>query len=127
MAKPKGPAKLVLVADDEGDIVELVAIVLRRAGYDVITAHDGATALARAREHSPDLCVLDGMMPRLPGFKVLEQLRADPATQAIPVLILTATVDEQREIREHGLEPDGFFRKPFEADALVSEIARLVA
>ncbi len=75
--------KLVVVADDERDIVELVAIVLGRAGYEVITAADGERALELIRERRPDLCVLDGRMPGLAGYEILRQLRDDPETAAI--------------------------------------------
>jgi DNA-binding response OmpR family regulator len=117
---------LVLVADDETDIVELVAIVLERAGYRVVTALEGATALELARERMPVLCILDGTMPRLAGFEVLEALREEDSTAGVPVLILTATVDEEREIRRHGVVPDGFMKKPFDSDELLGEVARLV-
>lgn len=116
----------VLVADDEPDIVELVAFVLGRAGYEVDKTDDGDQALRIARERRPALCILDGSMPGLAGFEIVRQLRGDPETSAIPVLILTATVDEERSIRRHGVEPQGFMRKPFEADALLAEVERLL-
>jgi two-component system alkaline phosphatase synthesis response regulator PhoP/two-component system response regulator VicR len=121
-----GRHELVLVADDERDIVDLLAILLERAGYDVITAFDGRRALELARTHSPRLAILDGTMPGLAGFEVLEALREDERTDAVAVMILTATVDEEREIRRHGIEPDAFIRKPFESDDLLAEVARLV-
>ena len=123
--RPAGSA-LVVVADDERDIVELVAIVLRRAGYQVVTAPDGEQALRLIRERAPDLCVLDGMMPGLAGFQVLREIRADQRTAGIRVLILTATVDEEREIRRHGFEPDAFMKKPFEGEALLAQVERLL-
>ena len=70
---PDDDAKLVVVADDERDIVELVAIVLGRAGYEVITAADGERRLELIRERRPDLCVLDGRMPGLAGYEILER------------------------------------------------------
>jgi DNA-binding response OmpR family regulator len=117
---------LVLVADDEGDIVELVTIVLERGGYAVISAADGRRALELAHERVPVLCILDGTMPGLAGFEILHAIRSEPATAAIRVLILTATVDEEREIRRHGVEPDAFMNKPFEVDELLGEVTRLV-
>jgi two-component system, OmpR family, phosphate regulon response regulator PhoB len=117
---------LVVAADDERDIVELVAIVLGRAGYDVLTASEGAAALELIRERHPDLCVLDGIMPGLAGFEVLRAIRSDDATAGIRVLILTATVNEEREIRRHGVEPDAFMKKPFEGEALLATVERLL-
>jgi DNA-binding response OmpR family regulator len=119
--------RLVVVADDERDIVELVAIVLGRAGYDVITAPDGERALELVRERLPDLCVLDGRMPGLAGYEILQRLRSDPATAGVKVLILTATIDDEREIRRHGVASDGFMKKPFEAEALLGEVERLLS
>lgn len=116
----------VLIADDERDIVELVRIVLERAGYEVVTAHEGDRALELARERPPAICILDGAMPGLAGFEVLARLRAESATAEVPVLMLTATVDEEREVRRHGVEPDGFMRKPFDNARLLSEVARLI-
>ena len=126
MADEADSRRLILVADDEGDIVDLVTIVLERAGYEVISAAEGEGALALAHERRPVLCILDGTMRGLPGFAVLQGLRAEPATASVPVLILTATVDEEREIRRHGVEPDAFMKKPFETDLLLGEVARLV-
>jgi DNA-binding response OmpR family regulator len=117
---------LVIAADDEHDIVELVRIVLSRAGYEVLTASQGQEALDLARTRVPDLCVLDGVMPGLEGFEVLRALREDERTAAVPVLILTATVTEEREVRRHGVEPDAFMKKPFEAEALLAEVERLL-
>jgi len=117
---------LVLVADDEADIVELLAILLRREGYEVVTAADGAHALALARAFHPRLCILDGTMPAMAGFEVLKALRDDEQTAGIAVLILPATVDEEREIRRTGIVPDGFVHKPFDSNALLSRVSRLV-
>ena len=119
-------APLVLVADDEADIAALVAIVLERAGFRVLRAPDGRRALSLARERKPAACVLDGSMPGLAGFEVLEALRGEAQTSEIKVLILTATVDEERSIRRHGLEPDSFMKKPFDSDELVAEVFALV-
>lgn len=126
MSKVAKRGGLVVIADDERDIVELVAIVLRRAGHEVLTTDDGPEALALIRARAPDLCVLDGMMPGLKGFEVLRELRNDERTAAVRVLILTATVDEEREIRRHGVEPDGFIQKPFDAETLLAEVERLL-
>ena len=121
-----GDKGLVLVADDEHDIVELLSILLRREGYEVVTASDGKKALALAQEHRPRLCILDGTMPGMAGFEILVTLREDERTADVPVLILTATVNEEREIRRHGVVPDGFVQKPFDSNKLLAEVSRLV-
>ena len=123
MAAPR----LILAADDDGDIRELVRIVLERGGYTVETAGDGEEALSAARELRPDLLILDGWMPRLPGWEVARRLRADDATARIPVLLLTATVEEEREIRRLGVAPGGFMKKPFDSVGLLAEVARLLS
>ena len=79
----------VLVADDERDIVELVAFVLGRAGYEVDKVEGGDEALRAVRERRPALCILDGRMPQLAGFEVLRRLKEDPATASVPVIVLS--------------------------------------
>ena len=80
----------VLLAEDDPDIRHLVSAKLRRSGFDVIETVDGADALAAARRHRPDLVLLDLRMPRLDGLEVLRELRADPATARLPIVVLTA-------------------------------------
>src|SRR5262245_15133308 len=86
---------LVLVADDDEDIRELVAFRLGAAGYKVVTACDGEEALQLALDQQPDLAVLDVMMPRLTGIEVTERIRAsDSETRNVPIVLLTARVQE---------------------------------
>lgn len=92
----------------------------------MITASEGHQALELVRERVPDLCLLDGVMPGLAGFEILRELRADERTSGVRVLILTATVDEEREIRRRGVEPDAFMNKPFEAEAVLAAVERLL-
>ena len=80
----------ILVVDDEEDIVELIAVNLQRKGYDTLTAYNGTAALEVARKERPDLILLDVMMPCQDGLTVLTRLRSDPATQATPIVIITA-------------------------------------
>ena len=82
----------VLIADDDEDVLGLVAFRLEREGYDVITARDGEEALRAAQEHSPAVAVLDVMMPKLSGYDVTEALRSGVETEGIPVILLTARV-----------------------------------
>jgi DNA-binding response OmpR family regulator len=119
--------RTVLVADDDEDILQLVSFRLERAGYTVVTAADGPQALAAAREHRPDLAVLDVMMPGLNGYEVTRQLRADPATEAIPVILLTARVQEADVSRGFEAGADDYLRKPFSPQELRSRVQAILA
>jgi DNA-binding response OmpR family regulator len=109
---------LVLVADDDPDILALVRFRLERDGYEVLSAPDGETALDLALARSPDLALLDVMMPRLDGYEVTRRLRAHGPTATIPIILLTARVQEP-DIT-HGFEAgaDDYVTKPFSPQAL---------
>ena len=119
--------RTVLVADDDEDILQLVAFRLERAGYTVVTASDGQQALTAAREHRPDLAVLDVMMPGLNGYEVTRQLRSDPATAEIPVILLTARVQEADVSRGFEAGADDYLRKPFSPQELRSRVQAILA
>ena len=116
------PAPLVLVADDDPDILHLVAFRLERAGYDVITAADGEQALALARERQPALAILDVMMPKLTGYDVTTQLRADESTSRIPVILLTARVQESDVARGFEAGADDDIKTPFSPQELRARV-----
>ena len=105
--------KQVLVCDDEPYIVESVSYVARKAGFRVLTAEDGDTALAVARAERPELVFLDIMMPGLSGDEVCRRLKADPATKQIYVVILTARGQEEDERRAMAMGANEFMTKPF--------------
>jgi two-component system response regulator MtrA len=119
--------RTVLVADDDEDILQLVSFRLERAGYNVVTAADGQQAIAAAREHKPDLAVLDVMMPGLNGYEVTRQLRADAATADIPVILLTARVQEADVSRGFEAGADDYLRKPFSPQELRSRVQAILA
>lgn len=104
---------LVLVADDEEDIRALVAFRLQRAGYDVITAADGAEALTLATTRFPDLIVLDMMMPKATGLEVTRSLREQDSTKDIPVILLTARAQEADVASGFAAGADDYVKKPF--------------
>lgn len=112
----------VLVADDDDDVLALVVRRLERDGYEVITARDGAEALRLAQERMPDLAVLDVMMPQLTGYQVTQQLRQDPATERIPVILLTARVQETDVSRGFDAGADDYIKKPFSPQELRSRV-----
>lgn len=118
--------KTVLVADDDVDVLALVVRRLERDGYDVITARNGGDALRVAQERVPDLAVLDVMMPQLTGYEVTEHLRKDPVTEGIPVILLTARVQEADVRRGFAVGADDYIKKPFSPQELRSRIQALL-
>ena len=121
MAKSK-----VLIVDDEQDVTELLEFNLRSAGYDVISADDGATALKKAREALPDLIVLDVMLPEMDGTEVCKQLRRDPATARIPIIMLTAKASEIDRVLGLELGADDYICKPFSPREVVARVATVL-
>jgi len=91
---PSSTARVALVAEDDRDIRELVTAKLTSAGFEVIAVSDGNAALAMARERSPDVALLDVMMPGLSGLELVTMLRSDSRTSSIPVILLTAKSQE---------------------------------
>lgn len=113
----------LLLVDDEAPLRQLLGEYLARAGYDIVSAADGATALRIAREELPDLVVLDIKMPGTDGWRALEQLRA--FTQ-VPVIMLTALSDEPYVLRGFALGADDYVPKPFSFAQLEARIRRLL-
>lgn len=116
----------ILVADDDQDILELVAFRLERAGYEVMTAGDGEQALAAARERRPALAVLDVMMPKLTGYEVVKAMRAAEETSRIPVILLTARVQEADVSRGFEAGADDYIRKPFSPQELRARVEAIL-
>jgi two-component system phosphate regulon response regulator PhoB len=110
---------LVLVADDDRDIRELLAFRLERAGHEVHGEPDGERGLAAARRLRPALVILDWMMPRMDGLEVCRRLRDDPATRSIPVVIMTGRDDIFRAVRERAVAADAYLEKPILRDRLL--------
>ena len=119
--KPK-----ILVVDDEPDAVELVSFNLKAAGFDVVTAADGAEALKRAKEHQPDLLVLDVMLPEVDGLEVCKIIRRDPAVAHIPIIMLTAKAAEIDRVLGLELGADDYVTKPFSPRELVLRIRKIL-
>jgi two-component system cell cycle response regulator DivK len=116
------PARTILVVDDDVDIREMLRTVLARAAHRVVEAEHGAEALALIEARHPDLVLLDVNMPVLNGYEACRRLKADPATRAIPVVMLTAAT--QDDDRERGLAAgaDGYVTKPFSPGALLAQL-----
>jgi DNA-binding response OmpR family regulator len=121
-----GGTPLVLVADDEEDIRALVAFRLQRAGYEVITAADGAEALTLATTRLPDLIVLDMMMPKATGLEVTRSMREHEATKDIPIILLTARAQEGDVTRGFEAGADDYVKKPFSPQDLQARVQALL-
>ena len=117
----------VLVADDEPDVRYLVEFSLELAGFEVLVAGDGEEALRIAREESPDLVLLDWMMPKLDGLDVLSALRRDELTAGIPVVLLTARSSDQDTWDGWRAGADYFLTKPFDTSELTRYVDYLIA
>lgn len=117
----------VLLAEDDADIQFLVALKLRREGYQVREFGDGLSALADAREHPPDLAVLDIMMPGMSGIEVCRELRRDPATANIPVILLTALAQEADIEAGLAAGADDYIVKPFSPGDLMTHVNATLA
>jgi DNA-binding response OmpR family regulator len=120
-------APLVLCADDDEDILSLVSLRLRRAGFEVETAADGDEAMTIARARRPVLAVLDVMMPKRTGYEVLAELRADETLREMKVILLSARVQEGDVARGMDAGADAYLAKPFKAQDLVSTVQELLA
>jgi phosphoserine phosphatase RsbU/P len=116
----------VLVVDDEVDISTILTLTLRRAGFQVTAASDGIDGLSKLAEHTPDLVLLDVMMPRLDGLEMLRRIRSEPATSTMPVIMLTARAQVADRLVgfEHGA--DDYVAKPFEPNEVVARVQALL-
>ncbi len=121
---------LIVVMDDDASTRVLVAAVLRKEGYDVLAAEDGAQGLALIREHKPDLVVSDVQMPNLDGFGVLEAVRADETTTTTPIILLTSLQDRANMRQGMTTGADDYLTKPFAPqelrDAVNAQLSKLV-
>ena len=103
----------ILVVDDEPHVVELVAFNLRREGYTVVSANNGASALVSVEQERPDLIILDIMMPIMDGIQVAETLKANEATRDIPIVMLTAKAQDADILEGLVAGAEVYLPKPF--------------
>ena len=126
--------KKVLVADDEPEVLEALQLIIEADGHECITAQDGEAALEAARAQDPDLIILDVQMPKMDGFQVFGELRGEPATARIPVIMLTG-ITERTGLKFdggdvatfYGSEPEAYMDKPIQPEALSKKVNELIA
>ncbi len=119
-----GEKKRILIVDDERDIVKALTIRLSRAGYEVVTAFDGAQGIFMALKEKPDLILLDIRMPAGNGFSVAEKLRESTDTVAVPVIFLTGSPDRNSEEKAMALGARFYVKKPYDPEELLDAIER---
>lgn len=115
--------KKIMIVEDEQDILKMTVFRVKKAGYDVITAPDGAKALELAASEKPDMIFLDLGIPIYDGYEVCRRLKTDDELKKIPVVILTASSDSV-EGKTQEIGADAYLLKPYELEDLLSTIAR---
>ncbi len=123
--------KKILVIDDDPDIIELTRNRLEANNYTVISATDGKAGIEKAQQHSPDMIIIDIMMPRMQGGEAVRYLRSNPLTRNIPVIFLTAISAQHPQGEEsQGINVDGelftAIPKPFKSEKLISTIRKMM-
>lgn len=118
------PKPRVLIVEDERSLVEPLAYNLRRAGFDISTAHDGLDGLRQAQINRPDLIVLDLMLPVKSGQDVCRTLRSDARTRSIPIIMVTARAEEADQLSGFALGADDYVTKPYSMKVLIERIKK---
>jgi len=112
----------ILIIDDEQDVIDLLTLHLRKAGFALSTATDGADGLRKAREESPALVILDLLLPKMPGLEICKVLKTDVAMRHVPILMLTAKAEEIDRIVGLEFGADDYVTKPFSPRELVLRV-----
>jgi DNA-binding response OmpR family regulator len=120
-------AKKILVVDDEPDVASLLTLMLKSQGYEVVAAGDGQEALEKARAENPDLILLDVMLPRLDGYKVARMLKFDENYRHIPIIMLTAKIQEKDKQTGMEMGANDYVTKPFDTAILLAKIKDILA
>ncbi|MFD2531169.1 response regulator transcription factor [Gracilimonas halophila] len=114
--------KTILVVDDEKDLLDLIEYNLKKENFDVLKAENGEEGIKIAKEHKPDLVLMDIMMPKMDGMEAVEKMRADNDLKSIPIIFLTARSDEKTEVEGLNKGGDDYITKPISTTKLISRI-----
>lgn len=115
----------ILLVDDEKDLVYAIKLNLEAQGFEVITAGDGQLALEKAHKEAPDVIILDLMLPKIDGYKICRMLKFDEKYKKIPIIMLTARVQESDRDLAFEVGADAYITKPFDAHVLLDKINEL--
>ena len=118
--------KRILLVDDEVDFVEVLKVRLEDSNYETIVAYDGEEALEKAERESPDLIILDIMMPKISGFDVCRKLKVDEKLKNIPIIMLTAKFQSNDMKFGMAIGADAYITKPFEPRVLIEKMRELL-
>ena len=116
--------KKILIVDDEKDIVETLAFMLKTKGFECICAYDGEEGLKLAKECAPDLIILEVMMPKINGYKICRLLKYDSKYKNIPIIMVTARSQEEDKVIGEETGADEYITKPFEFGDIIEAINR---
>jgi two-component system response regulator VicR len=122
-----GQVRKVVCVEDEPEMIDLITLILTRKGFEVIGANGGVKGLETIRAEKPDLVLLDLMMPEMDGWQVYQQLKADPNTQDIPVIVVTAKAQNiDKVLGLHIAKVDDYIPKPFSLQELVDRVEKVL-
>ena len=119
--------KKILIVDDEPDILKLTSLRLKKLGYDVLTAVDGKEALDAIRSETPDLVLLDLLLPIMDGAEVCKRVKNDKKLRHIPIILFTAHSDTMTAEKAKSFGADGYIVKPFDPEELMNKIGQILA
>lgn len=118
--------KKILVVDDDPTSLKLLDLVLNKEGYQVMTASNGLEALRKARQESPDLLILDVMLPGFDGFEICHRLRGEPATATMPIMMLSSKQQKSDQDAASKVGANAFLSKPVDRTSLLTKVAELL-
>ncbi len=116
----------ILIVDDEKDTVQMLTLILKKDGYQVLAAYDGMQAVMLAHKENPDLIILDIMMPAGSGYYVCDRLKLAAVTANIPVIILSARAGQDTEEKAKSAGARYFFKKPFDSEELMRAVKEIL-
>jgi len=116
----------ILIVDDYPNLVEMLSVRLKSSGFDVIASYDGADGLQKARHQSPDLIILDVLLPKMDGFKVCRLLKFDEKHRQIPIIMLTSRARDVDRSTGLAMGADAYIYKPYDSAVLTDKIHELL-